>query len=137
MNRTTIRDQFSRDASNASIETTLLKLANAGKARRSVALSTEGGQVEMWFINDASFKSLADSWADTTSPHGSRDRRLRLTRVKALERLGALVGVELRPPAEAHAAALARSRPEAVRAAISERSNSAKPPNTVSISLRH
>jgi hypothetical protein len=50
MNRTTIRDQFSRDTSNASIETTLLKLANAGKARRSVALSTDGGQVELWFI---------------------------------------------------------------------------------------
>jgi hypothetical protein len=50
MNRTTIRDQFSRDASNASIETTLLKVANAGKARRSVALSTDGGQVELWFI---------------------------------------------------------------------------------------
>jgi hypothetical protein len=44
-------DGFDQDeASNASIETTLLKLANAGKARRSVALSTDGGQVEMWFI---------------------------------------------------------------------------------------
>jgi hypothetical protein len=59
--------------------------------------------------------------------------RLRLARRKPLKRLLPLMRRQLARPTELTPRACARLRPSPVRARISSRSNSAKPPRTVSI----